>query len=407
MRPIKRGLLLLLTLALALGLLPVHSLAAPLQEGQYAFVVGTSSLNLRSGPGYQYSILGNSPRGEMVQVLSYDISTWWRVLQLSSGISGYMDSAFLGASPETLVTPLPTYPEYPSYPTYPSYPGNTLVAVRNPIPSQFLNLRKSPSYSAPILGIYYNGTLCTLISETAGWYQVEMQSGLRGYFRSEYLSFDLNVTPPANHGLKGNARVVSSGGKVNLRQGPDYSYPVLASFSPGTIVGVFSRGSAFWQVLAEGRNGFIDGKYLSDSGSVTPPPSQGNATVKAGVGSLNLRQEPSTSSKVLGTYPAGTSALVKQQGLEWCYVSIPATGKAGYFMTKFLTLSGLPEIPVKIVKQPSGSYVNLRNLPSLSGGVVNMKVPHNSVVTILAPGSQWSRVRFGTVNGYMMSSFLK
>lgn len=405
MHMIKRGLLLVLAAALLAGLTPLAAGATPL-PGQYAFVVGTSSLNLRAGPGYQYPIISSSPRGEMVQVISYQ-GPFWSVLQLSSGLSGYMDASYLGAAPEgPLVTPQPAYPGYPSYPQYPQFPAGTQAVVKNPVATQYLNLREQPSYTARVLGIYYNGARVTVLSQSGGWYHVQMENGLKGYFRSEYVSFDLSLPPPSQ-GVIGTARIVSPGGKVNLRQGPGYSYPVLASYYPGRQVDVYTRPRGFWQVSVDGLMGYIDSRFLSTTAGPQPQPGQGNATVRKSAGSLNLRQQPTTTARILGSYPGGTAVKVIRQGLDWCQVSIPATGASGYFMTRFLSLSGLPEIPTRIVKQPSGSYVNLRNLPSLSRGVVNMKVPHNSVVTILVPGPQWTRVRFGTVNGYMMSTFLK
>jgi N-acetylmuramoyl-L-alanine amidase len=403
MQRLRKGLLLLIALALILGAVPSRSYATPALEGQYAFVVGTSSLNLRAGPGIQYDVLASAPRGAMVQILSYEGGNWRSVKVLSSDMVGFMDATYLGTAPESLVTPQPVYPIFPIYPTYPPSPSSTQAVVNNPVPTQFLNLRQSPSYTAPVLGIYYNGTICTVLSESGGWYYVEMTGGLRGYFRGEYLSFNPIVTPTPPPASLGTARIISSGGKVNLRQGPGYNYPVLASYYPGKIVTIYSKTGSFWQIAVDGLMGFMDKNYLQviDGGT------QGNATIKAGIGSLNLRAQPATTAKVLGSYKEGTAVQIKKQGLEWCQVSIPSNSASGYFMTKFLTLHNLPEIPTKVVKHPDGSYVNLRSLPSLTQGAVNMKMPHNSVVTILAPAGLWTRVRFGTVNGYVMSVFLK
>ena len=404
MQRLRKGLLLLIVLVFILGAAPSRSYATPALEGQYAFVVGTSSLNLRSGPGLQYNILGSAARGDMVQVLSYEGgSSWWSVRLLSNSMVGFMDATYLGAAPEPLTTSQPVYPIFPVYPTYPPYPMNMQAVVNNPVSTQFLNLRQLPSYTAPVLGIYYNGTVCTVLSESGGWYYVEMAGGLRGYFRGEYLSFDPIVTPTPPPASQGTAKIVSSGGKVNLRQGPGYNYPVLAFYYPGKIVTLYTKSGSFWQISVDGLMGFMDRNFLQ----VVDGGTQGNATVKAGIGSLNLRAQPATTAKVLGSYKEGTAVQVKNQGLEWCQVTIPSTGASGYFMTKFLTLINLPEIPTKIVKNPTGSYVNLRSLPSLTLGAVNMKMPHNSVVTILAPAGEWTRVRFGTVNGYVMSVFLK
>lgn len=385
----RRGLSLLCIVAMLMAL-PLFSLAEP--PPVYNYVVNTNSLNLRSGPGYEYAILGSAPRNEMVQVFHYENAYQWaRVSILSSGLNGYMNAAYLSATPQSGG----------------GMPGNARAMVKNPSPTGFLNLRETPSYSAKVLGIYYNGTLCTVLSQTGGWYHVQMDNGLRGYFRGEFLSFDYipSEPPPPPAGNMGTARVTSSGGRVNLRQGPGYSYPVLASYYPGKIVTVYSKGTGFWQVSVDGLMGYMDSRFLRTTSSGGGSGS-GNATVKSGA-RLNLRETPSTSARILGVYRAGTAVRVERQGLEWCQVSIPSTGARGYFMTKFLSLQGLPEIPTKVVKHPSGSYVNLRSLPSKVTGAVNMRMPHNSVVTMLSPGSVWSRVRFGTVNGYVMTSFLK
>lgn len=392
--------LLLAALVLAGAALPLQAAAVPV-ENVYAYVVNTSWLNIRSGPGLGYEVLGQALRNELVQILSYeDGSTWVSARIVSSGVVGFMDSTYLSTTPAAAVTPAPSVPVTPMV----SSPINMRAVVKNPVPTQFLNLRQYASYSAPVLGIYYNGTQMTVINETDGWYYVQMDSGLRGYFRREFVSFDLEGSAPGIPSIIDTAYITSSGGRVNVRQGPGYNYAVIASYYPGKKVSVYSKSGTFWQVSVDGLIGYIDHNFLKTSGSGGGS-TTGNATVK-GSGSLNLRALPSTRARVLGQYAPGTSVKVTAQGLDWCAVTIPSSGVKGYFMTRYLKLSGLPEIPTKIVKN-SGSYVNLRSQNSQSSNVIT-KVPHNSVVTILTPPSGgWSRVRYGSVNGYMMSYFLK
>lgn len=397
-----RGGALAMVLVLLLAAMPMTASATYVSG--YAYVANTSSLNLRSGPGLEYPIIGSAARNEMVQVLGpTDVASWVSVSLMPSGPVGFMDSNYLSATP-SVATPPPVIITPPVLGPTVDY-GGTRAVVKNPGSGQFLNLREYPSYTARVLGIYYNGTLMTVLSESAGWYYVQMDSGLRGYFRHEYVSFDLSVSPPPSGGVIGTAKIVSSGGRVNLRQGPGYSYPVLASYYPGKTVQVYTNNSTFWQISVDGLMGYMDRQFLSTSGGGSSPVPGTNAKVRSGA-NLNLRQSPSTDSKVLGNYPGGTAVNVRRQGTEWCYVTVPSTGASGYFMTRYLTLSGLPEIPTKIVKNASGGYVNLRGRASLSG-TVTTRVPHNSVVTILAPMGSWTKVKFGVTTGYMMTSFLR
>lgn len=397
--------LLLAVLLLAGAALPLEALAAPV-EGAYAYVVNTSWLNMRSGPGLGYDVLGQALRDEMVQILSYEGgSTWVSARIVSSGLVGFMDSTYLSATPGGAVVPSPRVsPITPAI----SAPINMRAVVKNPVATQFLNLRQYASYAAPVLGIYYNGTRMTVLNETDGWYYVEMDTGLRGYFRREFVSFDLDSDGGGGPSVIDTAVITSSGGRVNVRQGPGYHYSVIASYYPGKVVSVYSKTGSFWQVSVDGLIGYIDRNFLSTSGGGGGGGGGGstgsNATVK-GSGKLNLRAEPNTTSRVISQYEPGTAVRVTSQGLDWSAVTIPSTGAKGYFMTRYLRLSGLPEIPTKIVKN-DGSFVYMRSAASQSASVIT-KVPHNSVVTVLSPGAGWTRVKFGTVNGFMMSSFLK
>ncbi|MGI6695024.1 MAG: SH3 domain-containing protein [Christensenellales bacterium] len=383
----------MMAILLALALLPMGVQAA----GSYATVINTSRLNVRSGPGMEYPIVGFAPRGEWVEI-NASTGVWYQGRVVSTGISGYMNGNYLSFSGGGGGTP-----------------GSQAV-VNNPVPSQFLNLRQYPSYSAPVLGIYYNGAVATVISSADGWYYVEID-GQRGYFRGEFLSFTGGGGGGGGGGAPGSTATVhsSNGGRVNLRSGPGYDYNVIGSFAPGTVVTVYSREGRFWFVSAHGASGYMDRNFLRDGSIPYPPsppgpapiPGTTNAIVTPRKGSLNLREQASTSSRVVGSYPGNTAVNVTKQGLTWCRVSIPSAGTSGYMMTRYLTLYGLPAVPTLRVRHPQRSYVNLRTSPSQAYGNVTLRVPHGSTVTVLTPGGEWTQVRYEGRTGYMMSHFLK
>ena len=93
MKQVSKALSLLLAILLLAGAaLPIEALSAPV-EGVYVYVVNTSWLNIRSGPGLGYDVLGQALRDELVQILSYEGgSTWVSARIVSSGIVGFMDS---------------------------------------------------------------------------------------------------------------------------------------------------------------------------------------------------------------------------------------------------------------------------------------------------------------------------
>ena len=365
----------------------------------YALVDGTNSLNLRSGPGTEYAWLGSLKRGQWVGITG-ETGNWYSVYLPDSGLYGYMSRNFLKRADSV------------------SGGNSTTGVVTNPKATSFLNLRQYPSYDAPVLGIYYNGTVFRLLSSSNGWYQVETD-GKVGYFRQEYVT--INGVGPSESAYVSTP----NGGKVNLRNAPSYSgSSVVAQFANGSPVSVLLRGSSssasgFWKVSINGVVGYVDSAFLKlgtstggvsvpSTPNVSRPDTKGYAIVNNPKATqyLNLRSQPSTSAKVIAQYKNGIRFEVIAQGETWCKVYGSASGNIGYLMTKYVKLYNLPSAATKTVTN-GNSYVNLRSAPSKQTGAVYMRVNSGTVVTVLTPGDEWTQVRCGNTVGYMMTSFLK
>lgn len=393
----KKYLALLAAICLLLGCLPVGASAGI--RGDYAIVTGTATLNLRSGPGTEHAWLGRAQQNDWVQIHN-ESGNWYYVTIMESGLSGYMSKNFLKVAS--------------------GYTSGTGIngVVANPKASQFLNLRLYPSYASPVVNIYYNGATFSTLSYSDGWYQVLMSDGATGFFREEFVYiYGGNATETAT------IRTFN-GGKLNLRSAPDRNSSIKAQIANGRQVTVLLKGNYFWKVSVDGMDGFMDCTFLTDrvapsvpsipsapSVPSTPavrPVTNGYAIVNNPKATqyLNLRAQPTTTSKVIAQYKNGIRFEVIDYGETWCKVYGSATGNIGYMMTKYLTLYGLPAAPVKTV-QNGNTYVNLRSAPSKETGAVYQRVYSGATVTVLTPGDEWTQVRYGNTVGYMMTWFLK
>ena len=361
------------------------------QRGVYDFalVTGAYKVNMRQGPGTGYEWSGAAEEGKWVGITGEN-GNWYSVFLPETSQYGYMSKNYLKRAGDA------------------AEPGVNSGVVSNPKATQFLNLRAYPSYDAQVLGIYYNGAAFTLLSAGSdGWYQVQI-NGQTGYFRREYVR--LNGASAASQ----FAYIRSdNSGRVNLRNAPTYiGSDVIGQYEPGTQVIVLMSSTvagSFWKVSVSGQVGYMDSTFLrlaSSPVSPSQPAAQGTAVVNNPKASqyLNLRAQPSTSAKVITQYRNGTRFEVLQAGETWTKVYGTATGNVGYFMTKYLKLSGAS---FNKVVQNGNSYVNLRSSPSKTTGKVYMKVPSGAVVTVLTPGEEWTQVRYAGTVGYMMTYFLK
>jgi len=274
-----------------------------------------------------------------------------------------------------------------------------------------LNLRAFAHTDAPILGIYPEGTLVSVLSKGEIWSQVSCQ-GQTGYMLSAYLSHHISAAPvlpsaPAAPSVpetpKANASVsTKNGGRLNLRQDASAFSAILTSFANGTRVQVLTHGSLWCKVRVGEWVGYMKTDFLAfDDAAVSNSTAAVNNPQNTQV--LHLRQSPSVSSRSLAQYRNGKLVTVLGVGSQWCRVRVD--GLTGYMMTRYLTLYyGAPSAEKTVVNP--GTYVNLRSDSSYDGSIL-MQVAHGTKVTVLAPLGAWSRVRVGSMSGYMVSSFLR
>lgn len=350
-------------------------LAAP-ALAEWGTVSGTSTLNVRSGPGKNYSRTGTVRKGEWVQTL-YDYGDFVYAYIPSQDLYGYLSGTYLS-------------------PARSSRPG---VVYGLKSSSSYLNLRAYASDQAPVIAKYRNGTTVTVLDDsTPGWYLVD--TGYEtGYFSSQY------VKTESPTGTLEAWVSTSNGGNLNLRSEPVAGSKVLASVKNGTRVSVLMKGIGWYMVSVNGRTGFMDASFLKESSPVDPDPGTAWCRVNNASASsyLNLRASASTSSKALAKYKNGDKLEILSAGSEWCKVRDSAAGKTGYMMTKYIKLYN---VSISRVVTNGSSYVNLRSRAS-TGSTSLMKIYSGKKVTVLVPGDTWTKVKYNGTTGYMMTRFLK
>lgn len=373
-----------------------------LADSSWGLTSASTSVKLRQRPSAASTELGSYSRNQWVEVISTS-GNWYRVVT-PDGQLGYM--------PKTAVT-------------IPKITHSDIGIVTQPKAVSYLNLRQTPSYQGRVLGVYYNGAPCQLLSQSNGWYQVRID-GKTGYFRKEYLDVHYGVA----YSVMLKTVVTPNRKGINFRSGPSYDADIISVCPEGTYVMVLSTGREWSLVSVNGEVGFMVTGYLHN-GLLTPEgahtPGTNNSdisydddeeeTTQAVVGYaivknpkanqlLNLRETASLDGKILGQFANGTRVAVLAQGSQWCKVRVVKTGAVGYMSTQYLDLGKLPKTPMKTVTHPKRTFVNLRQAPKLTAEI-RKEVPHGTKVQILIPGDVWTKVLCGSMYGYMMSVYLK
>ena len=243
-------------------------------------------------------------------------------------------------------------------------------------PSGSLNLRNGPSSSAKVLTTVPYGDMMIVVSRGSTWSSV-IYNGTAGYVMTKYLSFGTarpqpvmtaapqpTATQQPMYAENTQAMVTTTGGSLNLRESPDSQARVIATVPYGTWVTVTARGTVWCQIRYSYLTGYVMTRYLSfgvsqptavpyiyptavpyipyPTAAPTQAPASSGAVTQALVttsgGTLNLREQPSSSARVILLMPNASSVTVISRGADWSEISYQ--GNRGYVMSKYLTFLG-------------------------------------------------------------------
>ena len=279
--------------------------------------------------------------------------------------------------------------------------------VKNPDPTDRLNLRAQPKQDAISLGKYYSNTPVELTGEKKNGYVEVYISPLHGWMDEKYLAAfeDSSVSLPTTKLLKDG---------VNLRESPSYDADVLSTWDKGLEVKVLAVRSDGWLHVKVGAvNGFMREELLSGTFSFHKDTSGSQRTGGdfAVVNNpnpsdrLNLREAPKGDARVLGKYYNGTSvALLEAPKDGWVRVAIGGTAK-GYMQTKYLAMNGEEVASAELhptIKNSSGTGLNLRETASSSAKSLGL-YRNGTQVTVMGIYGGWAHVLVDNKIGYMQA----
>ena len=161
----------------------------------------------------------------------------------------------------------------------------------------------------------------------------------------------------------------------------------------------------------------IAGTFLATAASLisTNAFAQEESTATVNATNLNIRQQPTTQSPIIGKVKQGTIVKVLEVQKDWAKIS--CDGKEGYVSLQFLKIAGAtPTIESK--QQPSinsgqreigvvtATRLNVRNSPGV-GSTLLGSVPKGENVTIIGKANGWAKIEYKGKEGYVSLEFIK
>lgn len=200
---------------------------------------------------------------------------------------------------------------------------------------------------------------------------------------------------------------------LRLRSEPSLSSSTITYLSKGTVVSVYEQLDGWYKVTYNGMTGYVSGDYLNytpaesadepviDSGSEQPQAT----TAKVGTingNNVNFREQPTTSSAIIGKLAKGTEVEVLSVSDGWCQVS--CSGVIGYVSADYVEVAGETLGQKKGIVV--GSCVNVRSGPTTGHGIVT-KVYAGAIVELLGQNGDWYQISYNGYQGYISADYVR
>lgn len=318
-------------------------------------LVATGALNVRSGPGVNYSVVTVVSQGQTVILLGRNANSSWAKIRLGNNTEGWVNASLLTPNVAISSLPLADSPAAPE-PPVPVAPGAVL------------SLRSGPGFNYPATGSVYQGLRVTAVGRNTDstWLKVLLSDGQEGWIGAQYVQLTIPVgnlpvmdgttTPPASTPTpapSGNLATVATGA-LNVRSGPGIGYGAVAAAYQGQVVTLLARNNISSWVkiqLSSGVQGWANVTLLSTSVNINSLPVEDVPTLAtSGVvntAALNVRSGPDISYGVLAVVYQGQGVALIGRNADSSWVKIRLNnGVVGWVNSAYIqtatTLNSLP-----------------------------------------------------------------
>ena len=311
---------------------PDNSLSKTTEKGT---IKVSDSLNVRSGAGTSYSVIGSLKNGTSVEIVG--TSGNWYKIKYGNGY-GYVskDYVTLNSSSNSNTGNTSNSGSTNNTPATSTTKGTVKV-------SDSLNVRSGAGTSYSVVGSLKNGTSVEIVETSGNWYKIKYGNGY-GYVSKDYVTLNSSSNSntgntsnsgstnntPATSTTKGTVKVSDS---LNVRSGAGTSYSVVGSLKNGTSVEIVETSGNWYKIKYGNGYGYVSKDYITlQNRSIAE-----NTITKEGTVvtvALKVRESNNFDSNVIGTIAMGQKVSVIEDDNEWGKISYK--GIDGYILNEYI-----------------------------------------------------------------------
>ncbi len=366
-------------------------------DNQNNFNVGkitADRLNIRSGYGTNYLVIGTLTNGSKVEIV--ESQNGWYKIKYNGGY-GYISGDYVKIDRQSKPD---IKQEEPTV-------KNTGV-----VNAAILNVRNGYGVNYQKIGILTNGSKVEIVESQNGWYKIKYNGGY-GYISIDYVKID----GENKSDIKPEEIVVKNTGVVNattlnVRNGYGVSYQKIGILTNGSKVEIVESQNGWYKIKYNGGYGYISGDYVKIDGESKPdvkPDSKAQESNVISIGTitadrLNVRSGYGTNHFVTGTLKNGTKVEIVESQNGWH--KIKYNGTYGYIYGQFVNRPDNKVPSSTKVGTVNATILNVRNGYGINHPKIGI-LTNGSKVEIVESQNGWYKIKYNGNYGYISGDFIK
>lgn len=337
-----------------------------------AKVTVLGEMNIRSGPGTDYEVIGDAVAGEEFAITGKNSEgNWW---QLDfRGESGWIFAPYViaaDAEDVPVVGAEMAEAEGPGESTAETLPPaeHAIAAVGGD-----LNVRSGPGEAYDRIGGATEGEEFVITGKSADgeWWQIDF-GGEAGWVYAAFVTASnaenvpiaggsMADTPAPTDSTESTApeaesAVVTMAGDMNIREGPGTGYERIGGAAEGeaySITGKSANGE-WWRIDFDGEAGWVYAAFVTAE-NVENVPTVGDSSMQAPVdavatvgGDLNVREGPGTDYARIGGAHEGEEFAITGKSADGEWWQIDFEGQPGWIFAQYVTATDAENVPVVV-----------------------------------------------------------
>jgi N-acetylmuramoyl-L-alanine amidase len=284
------------------------------------------------------------------------------------------------------------------------------------ITSNLVNIREGPGLSYSVVKKVDKDETYPILKEEGDWIQIELSNGKKGWIANWLVSKNQGTSSTSGQTAT-SAEVIEN--DLRVRKGPGTSFQIIGYLNKGEKVDVIEDNENWFKISTTFGKGWVSKQFLnlkekqSKKQNSNKQDSQNLGEGIIQTNSLNVREKPSLTGKVLGKLQKGTKVMVFSQKEDWTEISF--SNQRAWISTQFIELKAKYQDSTDAEQAPKGgglsgtitaTTLNLRSSASLNGSVIGT-VKKGQRFKIVEEMNNWAKLEikannYGWVAGWYL-----